>query len=229
MNRRGAILSLTALAGLAGTAYLVPPYRLKVAAQALLDPTPSSPDAGDVFRQPEPWAANLITAAEEQIGQTVLYDPAYVRLSFPNGDVPRERGVCTDVVIRAYRDAFDIDLQKLVNADMKGNFKAYPQKWGLKRPDRNIDHRRVPNLERFFTRRGASRKITADPQDYLPGDVVSQVLPGGQTHIVIVTHRATSDSKRPLVVHNIGAGTRLEDMLFEFNITGHFRFPPAAA
>ena len=126
----------------------------------------------------EPWAQKLISAAEDQIGVTVIYDPAYVGLSFPNGDLPRERGVCTDVVIRAYRDAFGFDLQEEVNADMKRNFKAYPKNWGLKRPDRNIDHRRVPNLRAFFERKATSLSVSDDPSGYLPGDIVSQMLPG---------------------------------------------------
>lgn len=182
-----------------------------------------------LFAEPEPWSSKLIEAAESQIGETVIYDPAYVSLLYPNGDVPRERGVCTDVVIRAYRDAFGIDLQKLVHEDMKRNFGAYPKKWGLKRPDRNIDHRRVPNLERFFVRAHAELPITKKGSDYAPGDLVSQRLPGNLPHIVIVTHHASYDGDRPMVVHNIGAGTRLEDRIFEFPITGHFRFKPDSA
>lgn len=172
------------------------------------------------------WAEKLIAAAEDQIGVTVIYDPAYVGLSFPNGDLPRERGVCTDVVIRAYRDAFGFDLQEEVHADMKRDFNAYPKNWGLKRPDRNIDHRRVPNLKVFFERKAASLPVSDDPSGYLPGDLVSQVLPGNLPHIAIVTHYRSQDGKRPLVIHNIGAGTRLEDGLFGFPITGHYRFQP---
>ena len=177
---------------------------------------------------PAPWADKLIAAAESQIGITTIYDPAYVGLGFPGGDIPRERGVCTDVVIRAYRDAFALDLQKEVNTDMKAHFSAYPKIWGHKRPDRNIDHRRVPNLQTFFRRKGAEVPVSDRPGDYLPGDLVSQMLPGNLPHIALVTHRLSTDGKRPLVVHNIGAGTRLEDRLFDFEITGHYRFEPKA-
>ncbi len=179
-----------------------------------------------VIAEAEPWAAKLIEVASKQIGQTVIYDPAYVSLAYPGGDIPRDRGVCTDVVIRAYRDAFSIDLQKLVHEDMKANFGAYPKTWALKRPDKNIDHRRVPNLERFFDRMGAELDITAIGSDYRPGDLVTQRLPGNLPHIAIVTHLASDDGERPLMVHNIGAGTRLEDRIFDFPITGHYRFGP---
>lgn len=177
--------------------------------------------------RPEDWAGKLIAAAESQIGVTILYDPAYVSLDFPGGDLPRERGVCTDVVIRAYRDAFGYDLQREVNADMKAHFGAYPKIWGLKRPDRNIDHRRVPNLQTFFERRGATLPVSDSAAAYRPGDIVSQILPGNLPHIAIVSNKTTSADKRPMVVHNIGAGTRLEDSLFGFKITGHYRFVPA--
>lgn len=181
------------------------------------------------LHRPEPWAEKLISAAENQIGVTLIYDPAYVGLPFPNGDLPRERGVCTDVVIRAYRDAFGFDLQEEVNADMKAHFRAYPNNWGLKRPDRNIDHRRVPNLKTFFERRSASLPVSKQPGDYLPGDVISQMLPGNLPHIAIVTHHRSQDGLRPLVIHNIGAGTRLEDTLFAFPITGRYRFRPGVS
>ncbi len=174
----------------------------------------------------ENWGARLVAAAKSQIGKTVIYDPAYVRLAYPGGDIPRERGVCTDVVIRAYRDAFDIDLQKLVHEDMKRNFADYPKIWGLGRTDRNIDHRRVPNLQRFLTRAGALVNPSADPADFAAGDLVSQMLPGNLPHIAIVSDRLAEDGETPLVIHNIGAGARMENRLFAFEHTGHFRFPP---
>ncbi len=177
----------------------------------------------------EPWARRLIEAAIGQIGRTTVYDPAYVRLNYPMGDIDMERGVCTDVVIRAYREAFGIDLQKLVHEDMAANFSRYPKIWGLKRPDRNIDHRRVPNLEVFLKRRGAALAISGDARDYRPGDLVTQRLPGNLPHIAIVTGQMNRDGTRPLVVHNIGAGTRLEDRLFAFTLNGHFRFAPGRA
>ncbi len=223
---------LTAGLAAAGTAALasIPPHRLRAVAQTVFDPAPSPPaESAKLFLQPSAWASKLIAAAESQIGRTVHYDGSYVRLAYPNGDVPIARGVCTDVVIRAYRDAFDVDLQKLVHEDMKRAFASYPKKWGLRRPDRNIDHRRVPNLETFFKRRRAALPVTSDPNDYRPGDIVSQMLNGRLPHIGIVTHRATDDGKRPLIVHNIGAGTRIEDVLFAFPITGHFRFSPELA
>jgi len=176
--------------------------------------------------QSQPWTTRLVDAALDQVGVTVIYDPAYVRLDYPDGDVPAERGVCTDVVVRAYRKAFDVDLQRLVNEDMRAAFSAYPTIWGRKQPDRNIDHRRVPNLETFFKRKGAALEVVDDPAVYRPGDLVTQRLPGNLPHIAIVTGRMTPDGKRPLVVHNIGAGARVEDTLFAFRIVGHFRFAP---
>lgn len=181
------------------------------------------PVAGRIARAEAPdWPRRLVTAAEGQIGVTVTYDPAYVRLAYPGGDVPRDRGVCTDVVIRAYRDAFGIDLQRLVHEDMRTNFSRYPRNWGLSRPDRNIDHRRVPNLQAFFRRHG--RALPADsPKDFAEGDLVTQMLPGNLPHIAIVTGQI-GPRGAPLVVHNIGGGTRLEDRLLDFPVTGRYRF-----
>ena len=176
------------------------------------------------FAAAEPWAAKLIAAAERQVGVTLTYDPAYVTLAYPGGDLPRQRGVCTDVVIRAYRDALGLDLQRLVHEDMRANFAKYPARWGLKRPDRNIDHRRVPNLQVFLKRQGAELPVPETPAGYRPGDLVTWALPGNLPHIGIVTHHASLDGLRPLIVHNIGAGARLEDMMFDFAITGRYRF-----
>ncbi len=173
-----------------------------------------------------PWALKLIAAAISQIGRTTIYDPAYVALSYPMGDVPIERGVCSDVIIRAYREAFAIDLQELVHEDIRRNFASYPKRWGLKRPDRNIDHRRVLNLNVFFERQNAALPVSDRSEDYRAGDIVSQVLPSNLPHMALVTHRANKDRSRPLVIHNIGFGTRLEDRLFAYRITGHFRFAP---
>lgn len=169
-------------------------------------------------------ARKLVTAARAQVGVTLTYDPAYSRLAYPGGDVPRERGVCTDVIVRAYRDGLGIDLQVLVHEDMRQAFSAYPSLWGLKKTDRNIDHRRVPNLQTFFKRAGASLAVSDSASDYLPGDVVSQMLPGNLPHIGIVVDERSADASRPLVVHNIGAGARLEDVLFAYPITGHYRY-----
>ncbi len=185
---------------------------------------PSLALADRYFAVPELWAKKLIAAAESQIGKTVLYDPGYTSIAYPGGDIPIERGVCTDVVIRAYRTGLGIDLQERVHEDMRRNFAAYPPRWGLKRPDSNIDHRRVPNLEVFFERHKSSLAVSKIGADYFPGDVVSMKLPGNLPHIAIVTHHASEDRSRPLCIHNIGVGTRLEDVLFAFELTGHYRF-----
>ncbi|UDF31617.1 UNVERIFIED_ORG: DUF1287 domain-containing protein [Roseateles sp. XES5] len=169
-------------------------------------------------------AQRLVAAARRQVGVTLTYDPAYSRLDYPGGDVPRERGVCTDVIVRAYRDGLAVDLQVLVHEDMRRAFSAYPALWGLKRTDRNIDHRRVPNLQTFFKRAGAALAVSEDGADYRPGDIVSQMLPGNLPHIGIATDERSADGARPLLVHNIGAGARLEDVLFAYPITGHYRF-----
>ncbi len=188
--------------------------------------------AGNALQSPKPFAgvspvaAKLIAAAEAQVGQTVEYDGAYVGLKYPMGDIPLRTGVCSDVVVRAYRDAFGVDLQKEIHEDMKSAFNKYPGIWGLKRPDKNIDHRRVPNMERFFARKNARLDIGTSGADFLPGDLVSQRLPGNLPHIAVVSHYASRDGKRPLIIHNIGAGTQIEDRLFEFKIVGHFRYFP---
>lgn len=155
--------------------------------------------------------------------QKVRYDPSYFSIGYPNGDVPTDKGVCTDVVIRAYRK-LGIDLQKEVHEDMKINFDKYPKNWGLSRPDRNIDHRRVPNLMTFFTRHGTVKKISQDPDDYQPGDIVCWNLGGGTTHIGILVKKKSADGKRHLIVHNIGAGQVLEDCLFSYQIIGHYQY-----
>lgn len=157
------------------------------------------------------------------IEQQVEYDPSYFRLDYPNGDVPPNKGVCTDVVIRAYRK-LGIDLQKEVHVDMKDNFDKYPKNWGLSRPDKNIDHRRVPNLMTFFERHGITLSISQNPNDYQQGDIVCWNLGGGITHIGIVSTKNVENGERPLIVHNIGSGQVLEDMLFDFKIIGHYRF-----
>ncbi len=160
----------------------------------------------------------------EQLNLTKSYDPNYVVIAYPNGDVPIETGVCTDVVIRAFRNA-NIDLQKEVHEDMAADFAAYPNKWNLKSPDKNIDHRRVPNLQRFFTRRGKSLPITQNGEDYKPGDIVSWDLDGkGMTHIGLVSNIYNENTKRHSIIHNIGSGANLEDRIFDWKITGHYRY-----
>ncbi|MDX1902987.1 MAG: DUF1287 domain-containing protein [Thermonemataceae bacterium] len=155
--------------------------------------------------------------------QKVTYDPTYRVIAYPNGDVPADKGVCTDVVIRAYRK-LGIDLQKEVHEDMKLNFDKYPNIWGLSRPDKNIDHRRVPNLMTFFTRHGTVKTITENPFDYQHGDIVCWNLGGEITHIGIVTRKKAIDGQRYLMVHNIGGGQVLEDCLFSYRIIGHYRY-----
>jgi uncharacterized protein YijF (DUF1287 family) len=173
-------------------------------------------------------AQDLVAAARSQIGVTIRYDSSYQRIAYPGGDVPVERGVCTDVVVRAYRK-LGIDLQKLVHEDMRAHWAAYPHpvKWGLKRPDTNIDHRRVPNLATFFLRHGNVIAPNRDPQHYLPGDLVVWELPFGLPHIGIVAGRR-SPPGTPLVIHNIASGTKMEDVLFAYTITGHYRYPASA-
>ncbi len=172
----------------------------------------------------EGWAERLVAAAETQIGQTLRYDGSYAKIAYPGGDVPLEYGVCTDVVVRAYRAGLGFDLQKLVHEDMRRNFAAYPARWGLKKPDPNIDHRRVPNLQTFFKRRGAELTVSPDSGDYLAGDLVTMMLPGNLPHIAIVSGDRIEGGSRPLLIHNIGAGTQKEDVLFSYDVTGHFRF-----
>ncbi|PHR92300.1 MAG: DUF1287 domain-containing protein [Robiginitomaculum sp.] len=168
----------------------------------------------------------VVQAAQSRTLLSVRYDPKYVSLSYPGGDVPADTGVCTDVVIRTYRAAFGFDFQKAVHEDMKANFSAYPKSWGLKRPDKNIDHRRVPNLERFLKRQGASLPITKNAEDYHAGDIVSWRLGGRLPHIGIVSNKK-SEWGTPLIIHNIGSGVVEDDLLFNTDINGHFRFLPS--
>lgn len=173
---------------------------------------------------PDPNIKKVLESATEQLRLTKIYDPAYVVLDYPNGDIPIEKGVCTDVVIRALRNA-NVDLQKLVHEDMAGNFSVYPKKWGLTAADKNIDHRRVPNLRTFFERNGRSLGVTKDPKNYQPGDIVSWDLDGkGMTHIGLVSNHFNPKTKTYLIIHNIGSGAQLEDRLFDWEITGHFRY-----
>ncbi len=171
-----------------------------------------------------PHHKKIIEAARSQVGITTSYDPAYRSMDYPGGDVPDSSGVCTDVVIRALRKAMDLDLQKQVHEDMKNNFSRYPRIWGLSRTDRNIDHRRVPNLQTFFTRKGWKLPIPEKPADYQPGDLVTCTVPPNLPHIMIVSDRRTAEG-RPLVIHNIGQGTREEDRLADFPVTGCYRVP----
>lgn len=180
----------------------------------------------DEYAHIDTFFRKLSDAAISIIDRRIIYDPAYVRIPYPNGDVSPDRGVCTDVVIRAYRK-LGIDLQKELHEDIKANFSKYPNKkmWGLNSPDTNIDHRRVPNLQVFFSRKGQEKPITMNPEDYLPGDIVTWLLPNGMTHIgIVVAQKSKSDKKTPLIVHNIGGGQVLQNCLFAWKITGHYAY-----
>lgn len=179
--------------------------------------------AETVLITPKPRAVSAVAAAaRSQIGKTTFYDSAYVALEYPGGDVPIDRGVCTDVVVRALRDSLDMDLQRLVHEDMAEAFSQYPAKWGLDKPDRNIDHRRVPNLQTYFERQGYSLGVSWRSKDYLPGDLVTCETAGSRPHIMVVSDRSTAAGV-PLVIHNFGRGAREEDRLFDFPLTGHYR------
>ena len=169
------------------------------------------------------YSDRLSDAAMELTKQHVEYDPGFFAIAYPNGDVPNDKGACTDVIIRAYRK-LGVDLQKEVHEDLKANFSKYPKIWGLSKPDWNIDHRRVPNLMVFFARHGTVKPVTLNASDYVPGDIVCWNLGGSVTHIGLVVNRKSADGKRNLIVHNIGGGQVLADCLFEFKIIGHYQY-----
>lgn len=177
------------------------------------------------IEKPNSFAEKLSNAAISIIDENVIYTPDYVKLEYPNGDVPAKTGVCTDVIIRAYRK-LNIDLQKEVHEDMVANFIKYPnlKKWGLKTTDTNIDHRRVPNLEVFFGRKGKSLDVTQNATDYKTGDLVTWMINDKLPHIGIITHLKSEDGKRNLIVHNVGGGQVLEDCLFSYTIVGHYQY-----
>jgi uncharacterized protein YijF (DUF1287 family) len=174
---------------------------------------------------PKTFEEKLSDAAISIVDASVVYTPNYVAIKYPNGDVPAKNGVCTDVVIRAYRK-LGIDLQKEVHEDMKANFTKYPnlKKWGLKTCDTNIDHRRVPNLEVFFERKGQKLTVTQNANDYKTGEIVTWMINGKLPHIGIITIKKSKDGKRPMIVHNVGGGQVLEDCLFSYEIVGHFKY-----
>jgi len=170
-----------------------------------------------------PFPAALIAAAIERTHHSITYDGRYRSIDYPGGDVPADVGVCTDVIIRSYRK-IGVDLQELVHLDMKRSFDDYPQDWGLSRPDPNIDHRRVPNLQRYLSRHGQELPVSNEASDYRPGDLVTWMLPGNLPHIGIVVDAMSPDGERHLIVHNIGSGPKIEDVLFDYRITGHYRY-----
>ncbi len=176
--------------------------------------------------RPESLAGRIVAAALEQTRQRVVYDGSYRKIPYPGGDVPKSIGVCTDLVIRAYR-VVGIDFQRLVHEDMRKAFDAYPKVWGSTEPDPNIDHRRVLNLRVFLRRAGAELPASSRSSDYRPGDLVTWRLPGGRPHIGIVAEDEAPGGERPLIIHNIGDGPEVEDVLFRYKITGHYRYPPS--
>ncbi|HWQ36842.1 MAG TPA: DUF1287 domain-containing protein [Blastocatellia bacterium] len=165
----------------------------------------------------------VIAAAVEQANYTKGYDPAYTKIDCPNGDVPKETGVCADVIVRAFRAA-NIDLQKEVHEDMTSSFAAYPKTWGARKPDANIDHRRVGNLMKWFERQHKSLPLTKDARDYAPGDVVAWDLGNGRQHIGLITDVKSNEASRYLIAHNIGTGAQVEDVLFTWRVIGHYRY-----
>lgn len=171
---------------------------------------------------------DIVVSLLERTTHQVTYNGAYMAIDYPNGDVPDNIGVCTDVVIRAYR-SLGVDLQLLVHQDMLSNFAAYPSKriWGLSKTDKNIDHRRVPNLQAFFSRHGTKLPISQNKSDYHSGDIVTWMLPGNLPHIGMVINTKSPQTGQPLIVHNIGQGPKIEDMLFDYKITGHYRYIPS--
>ncbi len=169
-----------------------------------------------------PTIKTLVESTINQTKSAVTYDPAYYDIDYPNGDVPANVGVCSDVIIRAFRD-IDIDLQKEIHEDMSSNFKVYPNLWGLTAPDKNIDHRRVPNLQTYFQRKNYDLPVTDDANDYIPGDVVVWRFANGRVHTGLVVNAFDLTSQRYLIVHNAGRGPQLEDVLFTWEIIGHYR------
>ena len=184
---------------------------------------PRTPTVKPLPDNASPQLKQMLDGAIAQAGVTTGYDPSYVALDYPGGDVPEKTGVCSDVVVRAFRKA-GIDLQKEIHEDMKASRSDYSTRWGAIGPDRNIDHRRVLNLMTYFKRQGKSLPISNSATDYQPGDVVAWELTNGIDHIGIVTNQLSESEDRYLIVHNIGAGTRIEDVLFAWTITGHYRF-----
>ncbi|QCU74089.1 DUF1287 domain-containing protein [Pseudoalteromonas distincta] len=170
---------------------------------------------------------DIVSALLERTTHDVTYDGAYRSIGYPGGDVPKNIGVCTDVIIRSYRK-LGVDLQKLVYEDMQKNFALYPSKriWGLTKPDKNIDHRRVPNLQAYFERHANVLSKSNKVSDYKTGDIITWMLPGNLPHIGMVINELSQDTGNPLIVHNIGRGPQKSDMLFDYKITGHYRFVP---
>lgn len=194
-------------------------------AQQATDKKPTDAKEHPVFVLPETAktkAEKIISAARWQIGKTTTYDGSYVSMKYPKGDIPLEKGVCTDVVIRALRSSLNIDLQEKVHVDMVKNFSKYPKIWGLKRTDKNIDHRRVPNLRKYFSRMGYSIPVSKDKANFKAGDIITCTVAGRLPHIAIVSDKVNEQGV-PYIIHNIGLGTKEDDSLFTYPMTGHYR------
>jgi uncharacterized protein len=220
MNRNLSTSILLALALLAGASC----QRRAAGTSRPLRPPEQQTETRALPTNSSPTLKLIIDGAADQIGKTTSYDASYQKLEYPNGDVPIETGVCSDVIVRAFRKG-GVDLQKDLHEDMKSNFSAYPTRWGLKGPDANIDHRRVPNLQTYFSRKGKSLSTGGGAETFLPGDVVTWDLQlGGTEHVGMVVNVWYKPTQRYLIVHNIGAGTRMEDVLFAWKITGHYRY-----
>jgi uncharacterized protein YijF (DUF1287 family) len=219
MKRHPSILIVLALASL----FVVACQRQVARTLAPLRPPEQQTEVRALPANSSPTLRLVIDGASEQVGKTTSYDPSYQKIDYPNGDVPIETGVCSDVIVRAFRKA-GLDLQTDVHEDMKSNFSAYPTRWGSSGTDANIDHRRVPNLQTYLTRKGKSQSSNGTSSDFLPGDIVTWDLGGGVDHVGIVTNVWFKPSQRYLIVHNIGAGTRMEDVLFAWKVTGHYRY-----
>jgi len=218
MNKIGFVLAFICLAMVVSAGCQHRSYQRRVS-----EAVPPNPILKPLPPNASPQLKQLIDGAVAQAGVTTGYDPSYIKIDYPGGDVATETGVCSDVVVRAFRKA-GVDLQKQVHEDMARAWSDYPKKWAASGPDANIDHRRVLNLMTYFTRERKSLAITSSRDDYLPGDVVAWDLGGGQDHIGIVTNIWSESEKRCLVVHNIGAGARVEDVLFAWTIKGHYRW-----
>ena len=220
MNRNPSTAILLALALLAGASC----QRQAAGTSRPLKPPEQQTETRALPANSSPTLKLIVDGATDQIGKTTSYDASYQKLEYPNGDVPIDTGVCSDVIVRAFRRG-GIDLQKDLHEDMKDNFSAYPTRWGLKGTDANIDHRRVPNLQTYFTRKGKSLATDGGSETFLPGDIVTWDLQlGGTEHVGMVVNVWYKPTQRYLIVHNIGAGTRMEDVLFAWKITGHYRY-----
>lgn len=218
--KRVLVITVAVIAIITAAAIMLVPRFLPDSSGALGLPTAHAPLAFDDTSTPE--ARAFAEAAMDQVGVTVGYDAAYVQLDYPGGDVPAETGVCTDVVVRALRDR-GTDLQVEVHEDMLAAFDEYPDRWGLEAPDANIDHRRVPNLQTYLERRDLDIPVSRAGSDYMPGDIVTWKI-AGRPHIGIVSTQVAPDGTRFCIVHNVGRGTVVQDCLFSYEITGHYRW-----